>query len=255
MIRLISVALALFAAVATTRVALAQEAAATNGDGVFSEAQREAIRAEALAAILAYPEIIEEAMAILEEQKANKALAAVLRDPNTPVLGNPDGAITLIEFFDYNCGYCKRMADPMRDLIAEIDDLRIIMVEVPILSQESYEASQAALAVNMVGGDYSQVHFDAMTARGRTSVDTVLASAQTHGVNQDILRAVMTSEAIEDTITRNYDAMRSLDISGTPAFIVAGSPSPTSLTDINLMPGAVPVEELRSTIEMTRAGS
>ena len=93
MIRLISVALALFAAVATTRVALAQEAAATNGDGVFSEAQREAIRAEALAAILAYPEIIEEAMAILEEQKANKALAAVLRDPNTPVLGNPDGAI------------------------------------------------------------------------------------------------------------------------------------------------------------------
>ena len=146
MIRLISVALALFAAVATTRVALAQEAAATNGDGVFSEAQREAIRAEALAAILAYPEIIEEAMAILEEQKANKALAAVLRDPNTPVLGNPDGAITLIEFFDYNCGYCKRMADPMRDLIAEIDDLRIIMVEVPILSQESYEASQAALA-------------------------------------------------------------------------------------------------------------
>lgn len=250
MIRLLTIAFGVFLSIATVRVALAQ-----NAEGFFNDAEKESIRTEALNAILANPEIIREAMAILEAREANQALASVLSDPNTPILGNPDGEVTLIEFFDYNCGYCRRMADPLQDLLAEEDNLRIVMIETPILSQESYEATQVALGVNILGGYYSDLHFDAMTMGGRSSGDSLLDVARDLGVNVDVLRAVMSSDAVEDTISRNYEAMQSLEISGTPAFVVAGSASPTHLTDINIMRGAVPVEELRSAIEMLQVGS
>lgn len=255
MIRLITIAIGVFAAVGTMRVALAQEANTATGATLFTDEERASIRAEVLAAILDYPEIIEEAQAILEARQANEALASVLRDPNTPILGNPDGGVTLIEFFDYNCGYCRRMADPLRDLLADEEDLRVIMIEVPILSQESYEAAQVSLGVKVLGGDYATVHFDAMTANGRTSGESVLSAAEDQGINMDVLRAIVSSDSISETISRNYDAMQALDISGTPAFIVAGSGNGNGLIDINIMRGAVPVEELRAAMEMTRVGS
>ena len=94
-----------------------------------------------------------------------------------------------------------------------------------------------------------------MTMGGRSNGDSLLDVASDLGVNVDVLRAVMSSDAVEDTISRNYEAMQSLEISGTPAFVVAGSASPTLLTDINIIRGAVPVEELRSAIEMLQFGS
>ncbi|MDA8603196.1 DsbA family protein [Alphaproteobacteria bacterium] len=255
MIRLISVALGFFALVATANAALAQDATPATNEQLFTDAERDRIRAEALAAILEYPEIIQEALDLLEERRANSALASVLADRNTPILGNPDAEVTLIEFFDYNCGYCRRMAEPLRELLAEDDNVRVVMIETPILSEESLGAAQASLAVNMLGGDYSVAHFDAMISSGRTTGDSVVKIATEMGLNEDAMRAVMRGSSVMETISRNYSAMQALEISGTPAFIVAGSTSPTNLTDINLMPGAVPVEELRAIIEMTRAGS
>ena len=255
MIRLISVALGIFAMAATAQVALAQDANTATPEQIFSDQERDRIRAEALAAILQYPEIIEEALEILEQRRSNAALASVLRDPNTPILGNPDAPVTLIEFFDYNCGYCRRMAEPLQELLAQDDNVRVVMIETPILSEESLGAAQASLAVHMLGGDYSKVHFDAMISSGRASSDSVMSLAEDLGLNKDALNAVMNGSSVMDTISRNYAAMQALDISGTPAFIVAGSTAPDNLTDINLMPGAVPVEELRATIEMIRVGS
>ena len=255
MIRLISVALGFFALVATANAALAQDATPAANEQLFTDAERDRIRAEALAAILEYPEIIQEALDLLEQRRANAALASVLTDPNTPILGNPDAKVTVIEFFDYNCGYCRRMAEPLRELLADDENVRVVMIETPILSEESLGAAQASLAVNMMGGDYSKVHFDAMISSGRASGDSVLRIAKEMGLNLDALRAGMRGSSVTDTISRNYSAMQALDISGTPAFIVAGSPTPDKLTDINLMPGAVPVEELRATIEITRTGS
>lgn len=255
MIRLISVALGIFAMAATAQVALAQDANTATADQIFSDSERDRIRAEALAAILQYPEIIEEALEILEQRRSNAALASVLRDPNTPILGNPDAPVTLIEFFDYNCGYCRRMAEPLQDLLADDGDVRVVMIETPILSEESLGAAQASLAVHMLGGDYSEVHFGAMISSGRASGDSVMSLAKDLGLNKDALNAVMNGSSVMETISRNYAAMQALDISGTPAFIVAGSAEADTLTDINLMPGAVPVEELRATIEMIRVGS
>ena len=255
MIRLISVALGICAMVATAQVALAQDANTATTEQIFSDEQRDRIRAEALAAILQYPEIIEEALSILEQRRSNAALASVLSDPNTPILGNPDAPVTVIEFFDYNCGYCRRMAEPLQGLLADDDNVRIVMVETPILSEESLGAAQASLAVHMLGGDYSKVHFDAMISSGRASGDSVTSLARDMGLNEDALAAVMSGSSVMETISRNYAAMQALEISGTPAFVVAGSTDPNNLTDINLMPGAVPVEELRATIEKIRLGS
>lgn len=255
MIRLISVALGICAMVATAQVALAQDANTPAAEEIFSDEQRDRIRAEALAAILQYPEIIEEAMEILEQRRSNAALASILRDPNTPILGDPDASVTVIEFFDYNCGYCRRMAEPLQDLLADVEDVRVVMIETPILSEESLGAAQASLAVHMLGGDYSEAHFGAMISSGRASGDSVISIAKDMGLNEDALKAVMSGSSVMETISRNYAAMQALDISGTPAFIVASSPEPDNLTNINLMPGAVPVEELRATIEMTRVGS
>lgn len=255
MIRLISVALGICAMVATAQVALAQDANTATTEQIFSDEERDRIRAEALAAILQYPEIIEEALSILEQRRSNAALASVIRDPNTPIIGNPDAPVTVIEFFDYNCGYCRRMAEPLQGLLADDDNVRIVMVETPILSEESLGAAQASLAVHMLGGDYSKVHFDAMISSGRVSGDSVTDLATDMGLNEDALTAVMSGSSVMETISRNYAAMQALEISGTPAFIVAGSTDPNNLTDINLMPGAVPVEELRATIEMVRVGS
>jgi len=254
MIRIFSVFLGAVALLASAQVALAQNATSSD-EPMFSDAERDRIRAEALVAILQYPEIIEEAMAVLEQRRANAALASVLADPNTPILGNPDAEVTLIEFFDYNCGYCRRMAEPLRDLIKDDGELRIVMIETPILSEESLGAAQASLAASILGIDYSDVHFGAMIGSGRASGNSVAGIAVELGVNEDDLRAYMDGDEVAATITRNYAAMQAMDISGTPAFIVASSPSRTELTNINTLPGAVPVEELRAIIQQTRIGS
>ena len=106
-----------------------------------------------------------------------------------------------------------------------------------------------------MGIDYSDVHFGAMIGSGRASGNSVAGIAVELGVNEDDLRAHMDGDEVAATITRNYAAMQAMDISGTPAFIVAGSPSRTELTNINTLPGAVPVEELRAIIQQTRIGS
>ena len=253
MIRLFSLLLGATAFVFAANSAMAQE---VSGEQLFTEAETDRIRAEALAAILQYPEIIEEAMAILEERRANAALAAVLDDPNTPILGNPDAAVTLIEFFDYNCGYCRRAADPLRDLLKEDGELRVVMIETPILSEDSLFAAQASLATFMAGADYGEVHFDTMIGSGRVSAEGIIEAALAYeGVDEDDLRAYMDGDSVMDTITRNYAAMQAMDISGTPAFIVAGSDESGALSDISMFPGAVPVEELRAAIERIRVGS
>ena len=257
MTRLISLLLGATALLVASHSALAQEGSGES-DPLFTEAETDRIRAEALAAILQYPEIIEEALAILEERRANTALAAVMNDPNTPVLGNPDSTVTLIEFFDYNCGYCRRVAQPLQDLLKQDMDLRLVMIETPILSEESLLAAQASLAVYMAGADYAAVHFDVMTGSGRASAEGLIDSAldlDPEAVTEEKLRQLMQDPSLMETITRNYAAMQAMDISGTPAFIVAGATDDGMLRDITRFPGAVPVEELRAALERIRAGS
>ncbi|HWT30566.1 MAG TPA: thioredoxin domain-containing protein, partial [Propylenella sp.] len=109
--------------------------------------------------LLAHPEVIEEAITLLRAKREQEALAAqgkaiqensaaIFDSKNQAVLGNPDGKITLVEFFDYNCGYCKRAVSDMNALLAANPDLRIVMKEFPILSESSVEAARISVAVN-----------------------------------------------------------------------------------------------------------
>ena len=234
----------------------AQAQSATSGASAdFSDVELQRIRAEALAAILAYPEIIEEAAAILQERQSNAALASVLQDPNTPVLGNPEGEIALIEFFDYNCGYCRRAAGSLRGLIEDDPDLRVIMVEAPILSEESLEASQASVAAYALGADYEELHFAVMGGTGRATGDAVIEYAGEQDIDKDAISEKMETYEIMGTLSQNYGAMQAMEIGGTPAFIVGRYNVDGSLSEIELFPGAVPVEDLKLAIERLRQGS
>ncbi|RZO31340.1 MAG: DsbA family protein [Rhodospirillaceae bacterium] len=221
----------------------------------FSDAQIQQIRAVALAAILDYPEIIEEAAAILQERRSNEALAAILRDPITPVLGNPEGDVTLIEFFDYNCGYCRRVAEPLRALIQADPALRVLMVEAPILSEESLAASQASVAASILGADYDALHFAIMASNVRATGESVLSLAEEQGVDRDAVMETMDSIPVMASLAQNYSAMQAMEIGGTPAFIVGRGNDDGSLSDIVFFPGAVPVEELELAIARLREGS
>jgi len=234
----------------------AQAQSATSGATAdFTEAELQRIRAEALAAILAYPEIIEEATAILQERRSNAALASVLQDPNTPVLGNPEGEIALIEFFDYNCGYCRRAAGSLRGLIEDDPDLRVIMVEAPILSEESLEASQASVAAYALGADYEELHFAVMGGTGRATGDAVIEYAGEQDIDKDAISEKMETYEVMGSLSQNYGAMQAMEIGGTPAFIVGRYNVDGSLSEIELFPGAVPVEDLKLAIERLRQGS
>ena len=236
---------------ATSAQAQAQSAE-SGATADFTEAELQRIRAEALAAILAYPEIIEEAAAILQERRSNAALASVLQDPNTPVLGNPEGEIALIEFFDYNCGYCRRVAGSLRGLLKDDPALRVIMVEAPILSEESLEASQASVAAFTLGADYEKLHFAIMGGTGRATGEAVIGYAGEQDIDRDAISEKMETYEIMRTLSQNYSAMQAMEIGGTPAFIVGRYNIDGSLSEIELFPGAVPVEDLKLAIERLR---
>lgn len=208
----------------------------------------------ALEAILENPQIIMEAVAILDEQRrAEEAVgqAQVLQqqrdflenDPNAPVIGNTESDTVIVEFFDYNCPYCKRAAADVKALLAADDDVRVVYREWPILGEGSVFAARAALAAR-AQGKYEEMHWALMEMRGRAQEASVLAVARSVGLDVDQLVQDMQS----DDVTAHIDASRglaeSLGFTGTPAFVVGNA----------LVPGAVPLAELQGYLTAARNG-
>jgi len=143
----------------------------------------------------------------------------VLRDPDSPVGGNPNGDVTLVEFFDYNCPYCRQMA-PLMNEEAEADpQLRVVFKEFPILGPNSTFAAKAALAAHRQG-KYLAFHDMLMKARGITDDKKVLEIAATAGIDLDRLKADMQAPPIQAMLDRNLELARALRINGTPGFVV-----------------------------------
>ena len=241
-------ALALTAAVALApRGSLAQEQPA------FDAQQTEALEKLVRDYLLAHPEVVVEALQTYEQrQKAAEAerqraaitteAEALKNDPDAPVLGNPDGDVTLVEFFDYRCPYCKRMTDTLAQLIEEDPDLRVVMKEFPILSKESAVAARAALAA-MRQEKYESFHFALMEGGGTFTDDEIMAVAEAVGLDEAQLRADMQDPAIDAALRRNHAVAGKVGITGTPAFIIGDT----------LLPGAVGIEQLRALIAEARA--
>lgn len=187
--------------------------------------------------LLANPQVLEEAIRKLDETRAaeasaiqTKALAAnrqaLERDPRDPVLGNPDGAVTVVEFFDYRCGYCKAVAPEVLDLVAREGDVRLVLKELPILRDAdtgrvgvSERAARVALAAEYQGR-YLAVHRGLMAQRGALDDAAIARVVRTAGLDPDALAKAGAADAIDGHLAAVSRLAQSLGVNGTPAFIV-----------------------------------
>jgi protein-disulfide isomerase len=221
-------------------------------DGTKVELPADQVEAIVRDYLMREPEIIYEALQELqrretaaEAERRKVALTAkkddLFNSAASPVGGNPEGDVTLVEFFDYRCGYCRRVVGSLRALVDQDEDLRVVFKEFPILGEDSVRASRAALAAERQGL-YMPLHF-ALMAADDLSMEGIMATAAGVGLDTERLAQDMASPEIEAEISANYALANQLGIEGTPAFVV----------DDELIPGAVSQERLASLIDEARA--
>jgi len=182
--------------------------------------------------LLENPEVIAEALTELDRrEKEAEELARVqaltdsadilFNSTRQVVLGNPEGTVTLVEFFDYNCGYCKRAYGDMVKLIEENPELKVVLKEFPVLGQGSVEAAQVAVAVNTVAPDkYNEFHEALLLSRGQANQASALAAATGVGLSKDDLLAAMKTDEAGQTIEEVYSLANRLGLTGTPSYVV-----------------------------------
>ena len=190
--------------------------------------------------ILEHPEILPEAMEKLRTREDSKNLAAVADDVEKPfpgaVMGNPAGTVTLVEFTDFACTYCRTSVPDVDALIKEFPQLKVVVRQLPILSPQSAEAAKWGLAA-AEQGRYAEFHH-AMFAAGRPSAETIAAAAQTAGLDLARARKFIADPLVNAELSGNLDYARSLGIDGTPSWVVGDQ----------LMTGAVGREALARAI-------
>ena len=199
----------------------------------LTEAERATLHSEIRAYLLENPEVIMEAVAVLEERQAQgQAQAdvdlvransdAIFNDGHSWVGGNPEGDITLVEFMDYRCGYCRRAVDEVNGMLEEDGNIRFIVKEFPILGEESVLASRFAIATQQVAGDeaYKSVHDALMAYNGAMNDTGFTRLAYSLGLDANAIVAAMDSEAVTEVIAANHALGQRLQISGTPSFVM-----------------------------------
>lgn len=203
--------------------------------------------------LLREPEVIYEALqelqrrqqvAATERQKAAIAAneALLFDDPATPFGGDADAQVTLVEFFDYRCTYCRRVVGALQALLENEDGLKIVFKDLPVLGEESVQAARAALASREQGG-YVPFHFALMQAQDLSHAG-IMAIARDVGLDAERLAQDMQAPAIQEAIDANYALADQLGIDGTPAFVIGDQ----------LIPGAIGEAQLKQLIDRQRAG-
>ncbi len=244
-----SAVVALFAAMTMTAAA-AQDSAGQN-PATAIELPVDQVEAIVRDYLMREPQVIYDALQELQRRQTvadaekRKATLAARQDDlfhkvSTPVAGNRDGDVTLVEFFDYHCGYCRRVVNSMRALVDRDENLRVVFKEFPILGEESVQAARAALAADRQGL-YLPFHF-ALMASEDLSMEGVMAAASSVGLDTAQLTADMASPEIQAEIAANYALARDLGIEGTPAFVIGDE----------LIPGAVSEDRLVALIDEAR---
>ncbi len=234
----------------------ASVAALSLGTPAMADALDEArVKELVLEAIRENPEIVREAIEILQAQEeAAQAEAARLflsqqrqileNDPNAPVIGNPDGDVTVVEFFDYNCGYCRRVFPNVKALLENDTNVRVVMREWPILGEASVFAARASLAAREQG-KYEEFHNALMGNRGRITEASVMSIAEGLGLDTDQLRADMNSDAVNAHLETSQRLTQALGFNGTPAFVFGDE----------LVPGAIETDQMEALVAQIRADS
>ncbi len=191
--------------------------------------------------ILQHPEVLMESVRQFQErertsqrQKAKDAvqqhLAELTSDPATPVAGNADGTVTIVEFFDYRCGYCKQVAPTLAKLLASESKLRVVFKELPILGPDSIVAAKAGLAAHRQGA-YLKFHQALMASTGPITPDAIERLALKLGLDPAKLKADMESPEVEALIENNRKLAEAIGVEATPAFVIGSEVVPGALSE------------------------
>jgi protein-disulfide isomerase len=233
-------------------------AAAPASADSFSDAQRTDIEVIIKNYLVTHPEVLEEAMAELtkrqaaaETQKHEASVAqnsdAIFNSPRQVVLGNKDGDVTFVEFFDYNCGYCKRAMADMMELMKADPKLKVVLKEFPVLSAGSVEAAQVAVAVRMqdpTGKKYLDFHQKLLGGRGAADKARAMAVAKEVGLDMAKLEKDLASAEVRNTLEENFKLAEAMGMNGTPSYVIGKQ----------IVVGAVGVEALKEKIGIARCG-
>lgn len=238
-------------------IALMGTAAHAEGAAPMTEAERAAFRAEVRAYLLENPEVLIEAMDVLQSREAETAAArdvqmladnkeALLNDPASWVGGNPQGDITIVEFTDYRCGYCRKAFAEVEELVKSDGNIRFVLKEFPILGEDSMISSRFAIAVRQLHGDdaYKKAHDALITLRGSPDAATLGALAVDLGLEAGPIIARMNADEVTAVIAANHAMADKLQITGTPTFVLGDQ----------LLRGYVPLDAMRQLVEDERAG-
>ena len=244
------------AAACATLLALAAPQASRADE--FSTPQKGEIERIVRDYLIAHPEVLQEAMAELEKRQSaaetekhkvavKENAKALYSSPRQVNLGNPQGNVTFVEFFDYNCGYCKRAMDDMLTLLKSDPKLKVVLKEFPVLGPGSVEAAQVAVAVRMqdkTGKKYLEFHQKLLGGRGQADRAHALAVAKEVGMNMAQLDKDMASPEVKATLQENFKLAEALGLNGTPSYVIGD----------NVVVGAVGLDALKEKVNTSRCG-
>ncbi|MBJ3761777.1 thioredoxin domain-containing protein [Maribius pontilimi] len=221
---------------------------AQDDDAAFGERVRQYL--------LENPQVIMEAVALLEQREAEAQTAAdgdliadnadaLFDDGVSWVGGNPDGDVTVVEFLDYRCGYCRRAHPEVAELVASDGNIRLIVKEFPILGEQSVLASRFAVATLRQAGDaaYEQVNDALMTMRGDMTADSLEALGEELDIDTQAIMQDMDSDEVTAILAQNRALGQAMAINGTPSFVFGDQ----------MVRGYVPLDAMREIVEETRA--
>ena len=224
----------------------------------FSEGQRDAIESIIKNYLVTHPEVLEDAMAELNKRQAAAEAEkheasivqnsnAIFNSPRNVTLGNKSGDVTFVEFFDYNCGYCKRAMSDMLDLMKSDPKLKVVLKEFPVLSEGSVEAARVAVAVRMQdpgGAKYLDFHQKLLGGRGPADKARALAAAKDAGLDVARIEKDMTSPEVRATIEENFKLAEAMGMNGTPSYVIGKQ----------VVVGAIGLDGLKEKIGIARCG-
>lgn len=208
--------------------------------------------------LLQNPEVIIEAIQLYQQRQEQQAqlndqeliqrnAELIYNDKNSWAGGNLKGDITVVEFLDYRCSYCRRAHDELEELVKSDGNIRFVIKELPILGEESILAAQFALAVKNIHGDdsYKQAHDQLMQMRGPINEKSLRALASELNLNTDEVMVGMNDPLVLDTIKQNYELAQTMQIQGTPSFVV----------QTQMLRGYMPLDGMREVIRQERQSS
>lgn len=224
----------------------------------FTDTQRSDIEAIVKNYLISHPEVLEEAMNELSKRQAADEAAKheasvaknadeIFNSPRGVVLGNKDGDVTFVEFFDYNCGYCKRAMADMLDLLKNDPKLKVVLKEFPVLSEGSVEAAKVAVAVRMqdpTGKKYLDFHQKLLGGRGPADKARAMAAAKDAGLDVARIEKDLASPEVKSTIEENFKLAEDMGLNGTPSYVIGKQ----------IVVGAVGLDGLKEKIGMARCG-